>query len=119
MQKMEADCILHDFVFTSGEQMPELKIHYTTLGERRLDAAGRTTNAVLLLHPTTATSTSIFTPSLANQLFHEGQPLDAAKYFLILPDGIGRGAQANQATACKVGFRCMAIAIWSRRNIVL
>lgn len=104
MQKREADCILHDFVFTSGQRLPELKIHYTTFGERTLDAAGRTTNAVLLLHPTTATSTYFFTPSFADQLFHTGQPLDASKYFLIMPDGIGRGGSSKPSDGLQSRF---------------
>jgi homoserine O-acetyltransferase len=104
MKKMEAECVLRDFVFTSGQQMPELKIHYTTLGERTLDASGRITNAVLLLHPTTATSTNFFTPSFANQLFQEGQPLDASKYFLIMPDGIGRGGSSKPSDGLQSRF---------------
>ena len=104
MQKKEADCVLRDFVFTSGQQLPELKIHYTTVGERTLDASGATTNAVLLLHPTTATSTHFFTPSFADQLFHAGQPLDTFKYFLIIPDGIGRGGSSKPSDGLQSRF---------------
>src|SRR5215470_3788523 len=104
MQKREADCILHDFVFTSGQRLPELKIHYTTVGERTLDAAGRTTNAVLLLHPTTVTSTYFFMPSFADRLLRAGQPLDASKYFLIMPDGIGRGGSSKPSDGLQSRF---------------
>ena len=104
MQKKEADCVLHDFVFTSGQRLTELKIHYTTVGERRLDASGRTTNAALLLHPTTATSTYFFMPSFADQFFHAGQPLDATKYFLILPDGLGRGGSSKPSDGLQSRF---------------
>ena len=104
MQKREADCVLHDFVFTSGQQLPELRIHYTTVGERRLNAFGRTTNAVLLLHPTTATSMHFFTPSFADQLFRAGQALDASKYFLIVPDGIGRGGSSKPSDGLQSRF---------------
>jgi homoserine O-acetyltransferase len=104
MQKREADCVLHAFVFTSGQQLPELKIHYATVGERTMDASGRTTNAVLLLHPTMVTSTSFFTPSFADQLFHAGQPLDTSKYFLIMPDGIGRGGSSKPSDGLQSRF---------------
>jgi Homoserine acetyltransferase len=104
MQKREADCVLHDFVFTNGQQLSELKIHCTIVGERTLDGSGRTTNAVLLLHPTTATSTHFFTPSFADQLFHAGQPLDASKYFLIMPDGIGRGDSSKPSDGLQSRF---------------
>lgn len=104
MKKMDAECVLHDFTFTNGQQMPELKIHYTTLGDRTLDARGRTTNAVLLLHPTTGTSKNFFIPSVADELFQEGQPLDASKHFLIVPDSIGRGGSSKPSDGLQSTF---------------
>ena len=87
----DGDFIIKDFRFTSGETLPELKIHYTTLGTPRRDAAGAIVNGVLLLHGTSGTSKNWFQPSLADELFGEGQPLDASRHFIIVPDGIGRG----------------------------
>src|SRR5687768_7588757 len=74
----EADVVLKDFRFTSGETLPELRMHYVTLGVARRDAAGGITNAVILLHGTSGSSTSWLAPSLANELFGTGQPLDAS-----------------------------------------
>ena len=85
----EDDFVIRDFRFASGETLPELRQHYITLGTPRTDAAGRIVNASLLIHNTTGTSKTWLEPSLAGELFGPGQPLDAAKNFLIIPDIIG------------------------------
>ena len=88
----EGDYIVHNFHFTSGESLPELRIHYTTLGTLQRDAAGHATNAVLIMHGTTGSGHQFFAPQFAGELFGPGQPLDARRYYIILPDDIGHGA---------------------------
>ena len=80
----QGDWIAKDFKFHTGETMAELKLHYTTVGE----ATGQ---PVLVLHGSGGSAASMLTPSFAGELFGPGQPLDAAKYYIIIPDGIGHG----------------------------
>ena len=87
----EGDHVLRDFKFASGEVLPELRIHYRTVGTPRRDERGVINNAVLILHGTTGSGANFFRPEFAGELFREGQPLDAARHYLILPDGIGHG----------------------------
>lgn len=87
----QGDHVLRDFRFASGEVLPELRIHYRTVGTPRRDDRGVVRNAVLILHGTTGSGANFFRPEFAGELFGEGQPLDAAKHYLILPDGIGHG----------------------------
>ena len=86
-----ADHVIRDFRFASGETLPELRIHYRTLGTPRRGEDGKVNNAVLILHGTTGSGANFLRPEFAGELFGEGQPLDATRYFLILPDGIGHG----------------------------
>src|SRR5260221_13032703 len=83
--------VLKDFKFGSGETLPELKLHYLTLGEPHRNAAGHTDNAVLLLHGTGGNARSLLNPVFSDVLFVPGGLLDITKYFLILPDDIGHG----------------------------
>src|SRR4030095_9650984 len=76
--------IARDFRFGTGEVMPELRLHYRTVGEPSGEP-------VLILHGTTGSGASLLTPGFAGELFGAGQPLDAAKYYIILPDAIGHG----------------------------
>src|SRR5277367_46330 len=100
----EGEFILHNFQFHSGESLPELRLHYTTLGKPLKDAAGRTTNAVLILHGTGGTGQQFFAPQFANVLFGPGQLLDAARYFIILPDGIGHGKSSKPSDGLHAHF---------------
>jgi len=102
--KREGVFTARDFRFRSGETMAELSLGYTTLGAPRRDASGRVTNAVLLLHGTTGTGASWLQPSLADTLFRAGQPLDAGKYYIILPDGIGLGRSSKPSDGLKSAF---------------
>ena len=87
----EGDYQIHDFHFRSGETLPVLNLHYATYGKPAVDRAGKITNAVLLLHGTTGSGQQFMAPNFAGVLFGPGQPLDANRYFLILPDSIGAG----------------------------
>jgi homoserine O-acetyltransferase len=100
----EGDYVAKDFKFQSGEVLPEVKLHYTTLGTPRRDAAGHVTNAVLLLHGTTGVGKNYLAPSFANELFGPGQPLDASKFFIIMPDGIGRGGSSKPSDGLRARF---------------
>jgi homoserine O-acetyltransferase/O-succinyltransferase len=91
----EGDFVVHDFQFHSGESLPELRLHYTTMGKAVRDAQGRVTNAVLILHGTGGTGHQFFAPQFAGELFGPGQLLDAARYFIVLPDGIGHGKSSK------------------------
>ena len=87
----EGDFVTHDFKFSDGQSLPEVRLHYTTLGTPRRDASGRVTNAVLILHGTNRAGRVWLVPSFAGVLFGPGQLLDASKYYLILPDQLGAG----------------------------
>ena len=102
--QVERDFVIRDFKFASGETLPELKIHYTTLGTPRRDARGEIVNAVLMLHGTSGTGKNWLMPSVADELFGEGQPLDASRYFIILPDGIGRGGSSKPSNGLRMRF---------------
>ena len=100
----EGDYIVHDFHFLSGETMPEVRMHYTTLGKPVKDANGRTTNAVLVLHGTGGTGTGLLRPIFAGVLFSPGGLLDASKYFIILPDNVGHGKSSKPSDGMHAHF---------------
>jgi homoserine O-acetyltransferase len=98
------DFIAKNFKFHSGESLPELRLHYTTLGKPARDAQGRVTNAVLILHGTGGTGHQFLTPIFAGELFGPGQLLDATRYFIILPDGIGHGKSSKPSDGLHAHF---------------
>jgi homoserine O-acetyltransferase/O-succinyltransferase len=100
----EGDYLIKDFRFTSGESLPELRIHYRTLGTARRDAHGVVRNAVLILHGTTGSGASFFRPIFAGELFGSGQPLDAGRFFLVVPDGIGHGRSSKPSDGLHARF---------------
>jgi homoserine O-acetyltransferase len=91
----ENDFVVRDFHFQSGEMLPELRLHYTTLGKPSRDARGRVTNAVLVLHGTGGDGHQFLRTQFAGELFGAGQLLDVARYYVILPDGIGHGKSSK------------------------
>jgi homoserine O-acetyltransferase len=101
LYRKEGNFILHDFRFQNGEVLPELRLHYITLGTPKRDSAGHITNAVLILHGTTSRGASFIDPSFAGQLFAEGQPLDAGRYYLIIPDSIGHGGSTKPSSGLR------------------
>jgi len=96
--------VLPNFRFGTGETLPELRLHYITLGAPHRNAAGLTDNAILLLHGTGGNANSLMNPVFSNVLFGPGQPLDIAKYFLILPDDIGHGQSSKPSDALHAHF---------------
>ena len=87
----EGDYIARDFKFSDGQTLPEMRLHYATLGTPQRDTSGRVTNAVLILHGTNRAGRVWLVPSFAGVLFGAGQLLDTSKYYLILPDQLGGG----------------------------
>ena len=100
----EGDYTIRDFKFTSGETLPELRLHYRTLGKREKDAQGKTTNAVLIMHGTTGSGAQFIRPEFAGELFGKDQPLDATKFFIVLPDGIGHGKSSKPSDGMHAKF---------------
>src|SRR5437763_6336330 len=100
----EADYIVRDFKFTSGETLPELRIHYRTIGNPAKDEKGVVRNAVLITHGTTGSGAQFIRPEFAGELFGAGQPLDAAKFFIVLPDGIGHGKSSKPSDGSHAKF---------------
>ena len=100
----DGDYTIRDFKFTSGETLPELKIHYRTLGKIDKNAQGQVTNAVLIGHGTTGSGAQFIRPEFAGELFGKDQPLDATKYFIVLPDGIGHGKSSKPSDGLHAKF---------------
>lgn len=98
------DYIAHDFHFGTGETLPELKLHYLTLGTPHRNAAGHVDNAVLLLHGTGGNAHTLFNPVFSTVLFGPGQPLDITKYYLIFPDDIGHGDSSKPSDGLHMKF---------------
>ena len=93
----ESVWVARDFRFQSGEVLPELRLNYTTVGDPRGEP-------VLILHGTTGSARSMLTPGFAGELFGAGQPLDAGKYFIILPDAIGTGKSSKPSDGLRMKF---------------
>jgi homoserine O-acetyltransferase len=100
----ESDFILNGFRFASGQTLPELRQHFITLGAPRKNAAGDIENAVLLIHNTTGTARTWLEPGLGGELFGAGQPLDAVRYFVVLPDIIGFGKSSKPSDGLRARF---------------
>ncbi len=104
LRPIEGDYVVKDFHFTSGETLPELRLHYTVLGKPRKDSKGRVTNAVLIMHGTGGSGRQFLNDRFAGVLFQRGQLLDTEKYFIILPDGIGHGKSSKPSDALRARF---------------
>lgn len=101
---VEGDYTIRDFKFASGATLPELRIHYRTLGKAETDAQGKTRNAVLIMHGTTGSGAQFVRPEFAGELFGKDQPLDATKFFIVLPDGIGHGKSSKPSDGMRAKF---------------
>ncbi|HEY0477955.1 MAG TPA: alpha/beta fold hydrolase [Kofleriaceae bacterium] len=104
MMPVSGDFQIKDFAFTSGEKLPELRIHYMTLGTAKRDAAGHVTNAVIVMHGTTGSGQQFARKQFADELFGPGQPLDLTRYYVILPDDIGHGASSKPSDGMHAKF---------------
>ncbi len=93
----EGSWLVKDFRFHTGEVLPELRLHYTTLGSP-------SNEAVLVLHGTTGSGAGLLGPAFGGELFGPGQPLDAGKYFIILPDVIGHGKSSKPSDGLRTKF---------------
>src|SRR5688572_9308329 len=100
----EGDFVLKNFRFTSGEELPELRLHYRTYGTPQRDAQGTVRNAVLIMHGTGGTGGQFTGRNFAGELFGPGQPLDASRYFIILPDDIGHGRSSKPSDGLRAKF---------------
>jgi homoserine O-acetyltransferase len=93
----QGDWIARDFRFHDGATLPELRLHYTTVGE----PSGQ---PVLVLHGSGGSAATMLTPTFAGELFGPGQPLDASKYYIIIPDSIGHGKSSKPSDGLKTAF---------------
>lgn len=96
--------VVKDFQFKSGERLPEVKIHYYTLGLAQKDGTGKVRNAVIVLHGTGGTGRQFLSPNFAGVLFGPGQLLDASKYFIIMPDNVGHGQSSKPSDGLHMRF---------------
>src|SRR5713226_5191431 len=93
----EADWVARDFRFHSGETLPEVRLHYTTVG-------APSGEPVLVLHGTAGSGATLLTKDFAGELFGPGQPLDASRYFVILPDALGTGKSTRPSDGLRARF---------------
>ncbi len=100
----ESNWTARNFTFGTGEKAAELRLHYTTLGKPVRDAAGHTTNAVLVMHGTGGSGRAFLSENFAGVLFGPGQPLDTARFFVILPDAIGHGKSSKPSDGLRMKF---------------
>ena len=103
-QPASGDFLVHEFRFGSGETLPDLRLHYTTLGTPHRGPDGHVDNAVLILHGTGGSGANFLNDRFAGVLFGPGQPLDSSRYFLILPDSLGHGASSKPSDGLHAKF---------------
>jgi homoserine O-acetyltransferase/O-succinyltransferase len=101
---VEAEATFKSFKFHSGETLPELHIHYKTVGTPKRNARGEIDNAILIMHGTTGSGGQFIRPEFAGELFGPGQPLDATKFFIVLPDDIGHGKSSRPSEGLHAHF---------------
>lgn len=100
----ERDFEVRDVTLASGERLDRINLHVTALGKPATDSHGRTTNAILIMHGTGGTGHQFITPIFSGELFGPGQPLDASKYFIILPDALGHGKSSKPSDGLHARF---------------
>jgi homoserine O-acetyltransferase len=100
----DADYVIPQYRFNSGETMQNVRIHYATIGTLRRDAAGHATNAVLVMHGTSGSHKQFLNDHFSDVLFAKGGLLDAEKYFIVLPDNIGHGASSKPSDGLHAKF---------------
>lgn len=100
----EGDFVARDVRFGTGETMPEVRLHYTTLGTPHRDARGQIDNAVMVLHGTGGSGKNFLVPQFADELYGPGAPFDLAKTYVILPDNIGHGGSSKPSDGLRMAF---------------
>jgi homoserine O-acetyltransferase len=100
----QADAFFDNYRFRDGEILPRLRIHYSTLGSPHRNAQGQIDNAVLVIHWTGADGKTLLSKNYMEALFAPGRPLDATRYFLILPDNVGHGQSSKPSDGLKAAF---------------
>ncbi|MSR35702.1 MAG: alpha/beta fold hydrolase [Gemmatimonadetes bacterium] len=113
--RAEGDFVVRDFRLRSGAVLPELRQHFATIGTPVRDAAGRISNAVLVLHGSSGDASQVLAASFTDPLIGPGQPLDASRYYLIFPDAIGNGRSSKPSDGMharfpKYGYEDMVVA---------
>jgi homoserine O-acetyltransferase len=103
-QAVPGDWIIKDFHFVGGETLPEVRIHYRTFGRPERDAKGSVRNAVLILHGTGGDGESLMNAIFTDELFGPGQPLDATRYYIIIPDNLGHGKSTKPSDGLRARF---------------
>lgn len=103
-QPKVGDFIARHVAFSTGETLPDVRLHYTTLGTLRRDPAGRARNAVLVLHGTGGSGTGFLSAGFAGELFGPGKLLDSARYYIILPDNVGHGRSSKPSDGLRMRF---------------
>ena len=101
---VDGDFVIRDFTFRSGETLPELRIHYLTLGQPARNPSGDVTNAILILHGTGGTGRQFMSQQFASELYGAGAPLDTTRYYIVLPDGIGHGRSSKPSDGLRMRF---------------
>ncbi len=99
-----SDVVVRNYRFRSGESLPEVRLHYTTLGTIRRDSSGKVTNAVMVLHGTGGSGRNFMTKNFAGVLFGPGELLDASRYFIVLPDSVGHGGSTKPSDGLHMRF---------------
>lgn len=100
----EGDVTIRDFKFRSGEIMPAVRMHYSTLGAPHRNAKGEIDNAVMVLHGTGGSGKQFLQPQFADELYGPGQPLDINRYYIILPDNVGHGGSSKPSDGLRMKF---------------
>lgn len=100
----EGNFTVRNYTFKSGESLPEVRLHYRTLGLPQKNSNGQVTNAVLVMHGTGGTGAQFIARSFSGELFGPGQPLDATKFFIVLPDGVGHGGSSKPSDGLRTKF---------------
>ncbi len=101
---VEADFLATDVTFASGERLPEVRLHYRTIGTPQRDASGAVRNAVLILHGTGGSGAGFLSATYGGMLFGKGQLLDAERHYIILPDNVGHGQSSKPSDGLRMKF---------------
>lgn len=103
-EQRQSDALFANYRFRDGEALPTLRVHYVTLGRPHKDARGNVDNAVLVLHWTNTSGNALLTPEYQRALFAPGSPIDAARFYVIIPDDVGHGGSSKPSDGLRTAF---------------